>query len=110
MSPGLGIGMGLGVGVIGVEGVWLRGARRLGGDLRGVIGVLATESFGVEGVELGFGRRDLTGGRAGVMAWSFFNWLGEIEKTWLSAIARVSSDVKSLAWGYVWYRVSSRVQ
>jgi hypothetical protein len=82
----------------------------LGGDLRGVIGVLATESFGVEGVELGFGRRDLTGGRAGVMAWSFFNWLGEIEKTWLSAIARVSSDVKSLAWGYVWYRVSSRVQ
>ena len=48
MSPGLGIGMGLGVGVIGVEGVWFLGALRWGGDLRGVIGVLVTESFGVE--------------------------------------------------------------
>ena len=84
---------GLGVGANGVEGVWLRGARRLGGDLRGVIGALATESFGVEGVELGFGRSDLTGGRAGVMAWSFFNWLGEIENTWLRAIARIAPEV-----------------
>ena len=60
--------MGLGLGESGDEGVWLLGALRWGEDLRGGIGVLATESFGVEGVELGFGRTDLTGGRSGVMA------------------------------------------
>ena len=100
-GTGAGIVMCLGVGVIGVEGVWFLEAMRWGGDLSGVIGVLATGSFGVEGVELGFGRSDLTGGRAGVMAWSFFNWLGEIEKTWLSAIARVASEVCMCAvfWG-----------
>ena len=79
--------------MIGFEGVWLLEAMRWGGDLRGVIGVLATGSCGVVGVELGFGRSDLTGGRAGVMAWSLFSWCGEIENTWLSAIARVASEV-----------------
>ena len=69
---------------------------RSGGDLRGVIGVLATESFGVGGVEAGLGRGDLTGGGAGVMAWSLFNWLGDIENTWLSARVTVAEEGNSL--------------
>ena len=66
--------MGLGLGVVGVEGVWTVEAIRWDGDLSGVIEVLATEGFGVVGLEVGGGRGDWSGERAGVMAWSFFNW------------------------------------
>ena len=78
--------LGLGLGVVGVEGVWTLEVIRRDGDLSGVIGVLATEGFGGGGLEVGGGRGDLIGERAVVMAWSFFNWLGEIENTWLAAI------------------------
>ena len=92
--------MGLGLGVVGVEGVWTLEVIRRDGDLSGVKGVLATEGFGGGGLEVGGGRGDLIGERAVVMAWSFFNWLGEIENTWLSARARVASEVCMFAiWG-----------
>ena len=44
-----------------------------------------------DGVEIGGGI--FVGGMTGVMAGSFFNWFGEIENTWLSARARVASEM-----------------
>jgi hypothetical protein len=55
-----------------------------------VVGVVAT---GFLGVGVGMDGDTVVGGVTGLMAWSFFNWFGEIEKTWLSARARVASEM-----------------
>jgi hypothetical protein len=73
-------GVSVDVDLIGVKEVDVKGFVGVG------VGVLATGGFGGGGLEVGGGRGDLIGERAVVMAWSFFNWLGEIENTWLTAI------------------------